>query len=340
MQNRFSNELKKSLKKAGWFPGRETDAEIVKLDFTMHTPGIRFLKEFGGLVIWGTVFAYAWYINKFYRDRILLASANLPNCLPIAVSWYWCEGELWMDELGQIYQVGDGIMALVSGTVEDALEILVVRKKDIPSDFPKWNITPRPQNPHQINYVKLMNPVSVDSDDVSDLEGECYRGKLYKYKISLISHILNPPALLFNRCLCVVSILVSAWLCILAPDKPEAYLMVVVFGAFFWHFGFRDGLPLYSKGKTVSLVITDKWVALETNGRLFVVPKNQMTLSRGLARTHIISKWGRGDFLLVQPGDYFLVHADVVSFGQVESDLHGADFMAKHKVSLPPKISS
>jgi hypothetical protein len=168
------------------------------------------------------------------------------------------------------------------------------------------------------------------------LEGEVYKGKRYQYKLSLLSHLLNPPGLFFFRSLCAVSIFVSAWLFLLAPDKPVAYLMVVTVGTICWHFGFRNGFPLYSKGKLVSLVITDKLVAIETNGRFFVTPKNQMTLSRGMARTFILSKRGRGDLFYARPGDYFLVDEDAVSFEQLESDLHWVDCKAKSSIGVAP----
>ena len=142
--------LRTTLANAGWFPGRQTDAEVSKLHFQMHAPGIRFMTEFGGLFLGNVIHVTARDANYSYKYRDRISAANLPNCLPVAMSWYWCEGELWMDELGRIYQADDNQLALVSDTVGEALEILIVRQKEIPADFPRWDIEPRKQNPHDL----------------------------------------------------------------------------------------------------------------------------------------------------------------------------------------------
>jgi hypothetical protein len=152
MSNRFSNELEAKLKDAGWFDGRKTNQELRMLDFPMHSPGTAFLNEFGGLVIGATLFCHAYDVNRQYPYRDRLATANLPNCLPVAGSWYWCEGSLWLDELGRAYQADDNELAFVGESVEQAMELLVLRKK-IPTHYPRWDVLPTPPNPYDHGIV-------------------------------------------------------------------------------------------------------------------------------------------------------------------------------------------
>lgn len=144
-ENRFSNSLEWVLKKAGWFPGRDTEATLAELDFTMHSSGIKFLREFGGLFIGGAIVTDGYYINAVYEKHKQIITSIIPSCLPLGFSWFWCEGELWMDELGQIYQANYYKMVLVSDTIEDALEMLLIRQKEIPKNAPKWYLTPQNQ---------------------------------------------------------------------------------------------------------------------------------------------------------------------------------------------------
>jgi hypothetical protein len=154
MTNRFSKPLEKILKAGGWFAGRQTNCEIDKLVFPMHGPGRQFLMEFGTLLLGTFIYPSAQEANYSYQYRDRIAVANLPNCLPVASSWFWCEGELWLDDSGCVYQADDYRLAMVSENIDDALEILLVREKQIPSDFPKWNINPRPHNPHDLGVTK------------------------------------------------------------------------------------------------------------------------------------------------------------------------------------------
>jgi len=153
MRDRFSKELEKSLKSAGWFPGRQTDSVVAELKFSLHPAGEKFVREFGGLLLGGIIHVSAEEANHSYAYRDRLAAANLPNCLPVGSSWFWCEGELWMDEMGRVYQADGSKMAMVSERIEDALEILVIRKTSIPTDLPKWRIAPKPPNPYDLGVV-------------------------------------------------------------------------------------------------------------------------------------------------------------------------------------------
>jgi hypothetical protein len=137
-------------------------------------------------------------------------------------------------------------------------------------------------------------------------------GVQYDYKLSLASNLLNPPEFFILRCVCVFLLIISIWLLFQGADNPIAWLMLIIAAAFSWHFCFRHGMPLYSKGKLVSLVITEKLVALETNGKFFHVPRNQVTVRRGLAGTHIISR---------PHGDYLLVNKDAISFDQLKAEI-------------------
>jgi hypothetical protein len=108
------------------------------------------------------------------------------------------------------------------------------------------------------------------------------------------------------------SLLVSIWLIFQYPTNPVGWIMLVIFTGVSWQFVFRHGLPLYSKGKLVSLVITEQLVALEINGQFFHVPRNQVTVRRGLAGTHIISR---------PHGDYLLVNQSVIGFDQIKAEI-------------------
>jgi hypothetical protein len=158
-----------------------------------------------------------------------------------------------------------------------------------------------------------MNSTPPFAGHLSDLKGDSPEGKVYEYKLSLLSNLLNPPEVFIYRCACVFSLLVSIWLILQGPANPVGWIMLIVFAAMSWQFVFRHGLPLYSKGKLVSLVITDELVALEINGKFFHVPRNQVTVRRGLAGTHIISRWAHGDYLLV--------NKDAIGFDQLKAEI-------------------
>jgi hypothetical protein len=139
-------------------------------------------------------------------------------------------------------------------------------------------------------------------------------GVQYDYKLSFISNFLNPPELFFTKILCFVSVLITILFLIFnSPVEPVLWIALIIELVFSWYFVFRHGMPLYSRGKLVSLVITDTLVALETNGKFFHVPRNQVTVRRGLAGTHIISRWAHGDYLLV--------NKDAISFDQLKSEI-------------------
>jgi hypothetical protein len=142
----------------------------------------------------------------------------------------------------------------------------------------------------------------------------------YDYKLSLVSNILNPPEVFVYRCTGIFSFGVCIWLLFQYPENSVGWLASVVAGAFYWIFVFRHGLPLYSKGKLVSLVITEKSVALETNGNFFHVPRNQVTVRRGLAGTHVISR---------PHGDYLLVNKDAISFDQLKAEITAPSLASK-----------
>jgi hypothetical protein len=157
-----------------------------------------------------------------------------------------------------------------------------------------------------------MNSTPPAAGQLSDLKGDTPEGKVYEYRLSLLSNLLNPPEVLLYRCACVFSLLVSMGLILKGPSNPVGWIMLIVLSAVSWQFLFRHGLPLYSNGKLVSLVITDELVALETNGKFFHAPRNQVTVRRGLAGTYIISR---------PHGDCLLVNKDAIGFDQLKAEI-------------------
>lgn len=109
----------------------------------MHQAGERFLKEFGGLTIGSQLFCNAYYVNEYYdhRERLRLSLTGLPDLLPVAASWYWGEGSLWLDPAGRAYQADDYELALLGKTVEEALELLILGK-EIPAGYKRWELPP------------------------------------------------------------------------------------------------------------------------------------------------------------------------------------------------------
>lgn len=165
-----------------------------------------------------------------------------------------------------------------------------------------------------------MNSTPPNISNLSDAKASAPEGKVYQYRISLLANLLNPPEAFIWRCAGVFSLGVCIWMLFICFDNPVGWLAVILTGAFtilagafFWIFCFRHGLPLYSKGKLVSLVITKQAVALEANEKFFYVPKQQVKVRRGLAGTHIISRWAYGDYLLVSK--------DAISFDQLKSEI-------------------
>ncbi|RBP45360.1 SUKH-3 immunity protein of toxin-antitoxin system [Roseimicrobium gellanilyticum] len=143
MKHRFSPELEYKLEKSGWYAGRETDAELKLLHFPMHKAGERFLTEFGGLTIGSQLFCNAYYVNAHYEHHERLAVlSGLPNLLPVAATWYWGEGSLWLDATGRAYLTDDYELAFVGKTVEEALELLILGK-EIPAHYRRWDLPPR-----------------------------------------------------------------------------------------------------------------------------------------------------------------------------------------------------
>jgi hypothetical protein len=138
-------------------------------------------------------------------------------------------------------------------------------------------------------------------------------GVQYDYKLGLISNLLNPPEVFILRCVCIFLLLISIWLLFQGTDNLIGWLMLVIASAFSWQFRFRHDMHLLSREKLVSLVITEKLVALETNGKFFHVPRNQVKVRRGLAGTYIISRWAHGD--------YILVNKDAIGFDQLKAEI-------------------
>ena len=136
---RFSEALERQLVLSGWYEGRSTRDELDQIDFEPHQACEAFLREFGGLAIASTLFCDAYYFKEFYEFKWRVDAVGLPNCLPVAASWYWCEAELWIDELGRLYHVGDYEMVRVGDTVEQGLELVVLRKP-FPENLERWDI--------------------------------------------------------------------------------------------------------------------------------------------------------------------------------------------------------
>ena len=140
--------------------------------------------------------------------------------------------------------------------------------------------------------------------------------KIYKYKLSLLANLLNPPEVFLGRCTGAFSYGVCISALFQFPDNLVVWITSIIVGAYFWIFIFRYGLPLYSKGKVVTLFIMKQAVALEINDKLVYVPRVGMKVRRGLAGTHIISRWAHGDYLLV--------NKDAISFYQLKSEIESA----------------
>lgn len=141
MKQRFSPELEYKLEKSGWFVGRETEEELKQLHFPMHKAGVQFLTEFGGLTIGSLLFCNAYYVNQHYDHRARLALAGLPDLLPVAACWYWSEGSLWLDPVGNAYLADAYELAFVGKTVEEALELLILGK-EVPEHYKRWELPP------------------------------------------------------------------------------------------------------------------------------------------------------------------------------------------------------
>jgi len=158
-----------------------------------------------------------------------------------------------------------------------------------------------------------MNSIPPSISNLADVKTGAPEGKVYEYRLNLFSNLLNPPEVFIYRCTGVFSLGACIWALFRYPDSPVGWFTSILVGGFYWIFVFRHGLPLYSKGKLVTLVIMKQAVALETNGKFFYVPKHQMKVRRGLAGTHIISRWAHGDYLLVNKG--------AISFDQLKSEI-------------------
>lgn len=136
-------------------------------------------------------------------------------------------------------------------------------------------------------------------------------GVQYDYKLSLVANLLNPPELLVYRCLSGLFLLVSIWHIFYDPNDPVAWSLLILAAAYSWYFAFRHGLPFY--GKMISLAITKDVVACEISGNFRYVPRNQVTVRKGLAGTHIISRPAHGDYLLVSK--------DAIGFDQLKAEI-------------------
>lgn len=128
-----------ALERSGWYTGRVSDVELNLLRFEMHEAGTRFLREFGGLSIGALLFCDAYYVNQHHAQRERLAFAGIPSLQPVAASWYWNEGSLWLDASGRAYQADDYELAMVGKTMEEALERLILQQ-DIPDRYPRWEL--------------------------------------------------------------------------------------------------------------------------------------------------------------------------------------------------------
>lgn len=139
-----SADLMTALLRSGWHPGRCTSLTVEALAYRVHQKARDFLREFGELSIGAgdtkTLFTRAEDLNNL-NCRNLAFPLIIPGSLAlIGYCWYWCEGLLWMDEHGGIILSDEDQAAYISDNAIDALEILILRRKDIPQQNSRWRI--------------------------------------------------------------------------------------------------------------------------------------------------------------------------------------------------------
>ena len=117
-----SADLMTALLRSGWHPGRCTSLTVEALAYRVHQKARDFLREFGELSIGAgdtkTLFTRAEDLNNL-------------NCRNLAFPLIIHGGIILSDEDQAAY---------ISDNAIDALEILILRRKDIPQQNSRWRI--------------------------------------------------------------------------------------------------------------------------------------------------------------------------------------------------------
>lgn len=155
-----------------------------------------------------------------------------------------------------------------------------------------------------------MNANTSVINNMSDLKKAAPGCKVYEYKLTKFSIMVNPPILLIARLLCIAVISITILFLVFKTSAESLLWIILVIELVIAWKVFRPGLALYSEGKLISLIITDKLFASEVNGRFFWSPKIGVKVQRGLAGAHIISR---------PQGDCLLINKDAISFEELKA---------------------
>ena len=127
---RFSNKLLGRLDEAGWREGRCASEYLqefqVALGPILHSAARKVLAEFAGLAIGRRVFLDLYYVKLALNERSKLPLGLRDSVCPIALTSYWSDASVWIDECGRVFLLEPGELSYFAGSVDTALEILVL----------------------------------------------------------------------------------------------------------------------------------------------------------------------------------------------------------------------
>ncbi|HRJ10187.1 MAG TPA: SUKH-3 domain-containing protein [Prosthecobacter sp.] len=133
---RFSDRLLDRLKQAGWNEGRSSFQNLhvfqTALGDVLHSTAYRVLLEFAGLDIGRRVFFEPYYATLALRSRQLLPPNFRETLCPVALTTYWSDTTVWIDENGRVFLLEPDELSYLAASMDAALEILVLDGKPEP----------------------------------------------------------------------------------------------------------------------------------------------------------------------------------------------------------------
>ena len=98
----------------------------------LHSVARQVLTEFADLAIGRRVFFDLYYVKLALKERHLLPPGLRETLCPVALTTYWSDTTVWMDENERVFLLEPDELSYLAGSMDAALEILVFDGKPEP----------------------------------------------------------------------------------------------------------------------------------------------------------------------------------------------------------------